>query len=335
MSQFLSKKDIEGLRTHYESDNQWALRKAFIERHLEEYPKNRLLSLAQIFVNMNYLGCTYDEELMNKVKQMGAGICDRILPNRKRDLDRGFVDNSKKKMRRTMKGSNEGPTKNDAPETALKKGFVLLKAQLSLVERNADPIVAMNKVCSRLKMDWKLEEGNGGCVTFIINHVTIFEARFSNGVSSESKNNACAAALAAISHDDVEVKNMNGIYELWRGEVGPKQCYAVAASETFQKASNYLPSSGPPYKRLESALNTVKLSLTYSAEQGTGWEQKISLKAMDVVLAKAVLRKGECIKGREMEKKEELAENVIGLISRPNPRVELTDEGLTLMTPSL
>lgn len=58
MDEFIDSSSLDSLRVIHESEEQWRMRRMFIERHVADYPKNRLLCLAQIYCNMNLLGCT-------------------------------------------------------------------------------------------------------------------------------------------------------------------------------------------------------------------------------------------------------------------------------------
>lgn len=49
--------DIEKYRCEYEPTNHWNLRKKFMELHKDKYPEGRLVSLAQLFINITCLGC--------------------------------------------------------------------------------------------------------------------------------------------------------------------------------------------------------------------------------------------------------------------------------------
>lgn len=51
--------EIVKYRRHNESDRQWNLKKIFIERYINQYDEDRLLCLAQCFVNIQTIGCRY------------------------------------------------------------------------------------------------------------------------------------------------------------------------------------------------------------------------------------------------------------------------------------
>jgi len=49
--------DIEKYRVGYESEEHWELRKQFLLKHKNKYPEDKLVCLAQVFYNVEFLGC--------------------------------------------------------------------------------------------------------------------------------------------------------------------------------------------------------------------------------------------------------------------------------------
>ncbi|CAF0833683.1 unnamed protein product [Brachionus calyciflorus] len=57
-------------RKHNETEREWQLRKLFIERHIDKYNEDRLLCLAQCFVNIKTMGCRYSHKIMNQINEL-------------------------------------------------------------------------------------------------------------------------------------------------------------------------------------------------------------------------------------------------------------------------
>ncbi|CAF1142472.1 unnamed protein product, partial [Brachionus calyciflorus] len=57
-------------RKHNETEREWQLRKLFIERHIDKYNEDRLLCLAQCFVNIKTMGCRYSYKIMNQINEL-------------------------------------------------------------------------------------------------------------------------------------------------------------------------------------------------------------------------------------------------------------------------
>lgn len=70
--------------------------------------------------------------------------------------------------------------------------------------------------------------------------------------------------------DNVEIRNISGNLELWRGNVGPGECYSDYVIAKLHKAAALLPKGGSAYARLEKALQSANIPLQFIAEQGTG-----------------------------------------------------------------
>lgn len=49
--------DVDKYKSDHESDEHWQVRRAFLVEHKNKYPEDRLVSLAQIFFNVEFLGC--------------------------------------------------------------------------------------------------------------------------------------------------------------------------------------------------------------------------------------------------------------------------------------
>ena len=48
---------VEKYRTDYESDEHWELRKSFMEVHRDRFSEDEIVCLAQVFINVEFLGC--------------------------------------------------------------------------------------------------------------------------------------------------------------------------------------------------------------------------------------------------------------------------------------
>ncbi|KAG8439133.1 hypothetical protein GDO86_005373 [Hymenochirus boettgeri] len=61
-----------------ESDKQWKARKEFIVKNIKHYPEtselDRLLALSMVWANHVFMGCRYNDQLLEKVFSMAEGI---------------------------------------------------------------------------------------------------------------------------------------------------------------------------------------------------------------------------------------------------------------------
>ncbi|XP_048480191.1 uncharacterized protein LOC105380377 isoform X1 [Plutella xylostella] len=63
--------DIDSLRTEHESDEQWAVRRSFMEEHKDKFSEAELVTLAQLFTNIEFLGCRYMMGIMEDMHILG------------------------------------------------------------------------------------------------------------------------------------------------------------------------------------------------------------------------------------------------------------------------
>lgn len=49
--------DIDKYKSPFESEEHWELRRSFLVAHKSEYPEDQLVCLAQVFFNIELLGC--------------------------------------------------------------------------------------------------------------------------------------------------------------------------------------------------------------------------------------------------------------------------------------
>jgi len=70
--------DVDSYRTEYESEEHWDLRRSFMLAHKEKFEEDRLVCLAQTFINMEFMGCKYPSETMRLVAEMSKEIAEGV-----------------------------------------------------------------------------------------------------------------------------------------------------------------------------------------------------------------------------------------------------------------
>lgn len=83
--------DIDFYKTDYESDEHWELRRAFIEAHKDKFPENELVCLAQVFTNIEFLGCRYPTQTMERVAALSKVVAEKFRKTRANKIKRTFV----------------------------------------------------------------------------------------------------------------------------------------------------------------------------------------------------------------------------------------------------
>ncbi|XP_071522017.1 uncharacterized protein [Panulirus ornatus] len=86
-----SKWNIESYRTAYESEEHWALKRDFMKAHKKRIPQDRLVCLAQVFANIEVLGCKYPDKTMEEVSILARDVGEDYKEKKKTKLQRTFV----------------------------------------------------------------------------------------------------------------------------------------------------------------------------------------------------------------------------------------------------
>ncbi|XP_012532235.1 NF-kappa-B-repressing factor [Monomorium pharaonis] len=86
--------DVEQHKVEYESDEHWELRRKFLLAHKNKFSEDMLVCLAQVFVNVELLGCRYPQETMDLVKELSEEVAADYREKQKKKLQRTFVQAS-------------------------------------------------------------------------------------------------------------------------------------------------------------------------------------------------------------------------------------------------
>ncbi|XP_073965086.1 uncharacterized protein [Choristoneura fumiferana] len=107
--------DVDKYREDHECEEHWELRKAFIERWKHEYSEERLICLARVFSNMEFMGCRYPTEVMQEVTRLSQEVAQSYRNSKKNKLQRTFVSASDAAEDRAKGTKREGGIVIDAP----------------------------------------------------------------------------------------------------------------------------------------------------------------------------------------------------------------------------
>lgn len=66
----LNEQDLEQYRKKWELDDYWELKKEFLLTYKDDYESDRLQALAQVFINIEVMGNTYDASIMALIRNL-------------------------------------------------------------------------------------------------------------------------------------------------------------------------------------------------------------------------------------------------------------------------
>uniref|UniRef100_A0A8C3AC60 CDKN2A interacting protein N-terminal like n=1 Tax=Cyclopterus lumpus TaxID=8103 RepID=A0A8C3AC60_CYCLU len=74
---------VDTFRGYWESEKHWTARRDFILRNIGDFEDphlDQLVSLSMVWANNVFMGCRYNTELLEKVKEMGEGVVVEDAP---------------------------------------------------------------------------------------------------------------------------------------------------------------------------------------------------------------------------------------------------------------
>ncbi|KAJ8707144.1 hypothetical protein PYW08_011278 [Mythimna loreyi] len=86
--------DIEKYRDEHECEEHWQLRKAFMEKWKNNFPEERLICLARVYTNIEFMGCRYPAPVMQQIAQLSFEVGQKYKDQKKTKLQRTFVSAS-------------------------------------------------------------------------------------------------------------------------------------------------------------------------------------------------------------------------------------------------
>ncbi|KAK2709304.1 uncharacterized protein LOC136027408 [Artemia franciscana] len=82
---------LSRLRNNFETDEQWNMRERFLTLHWDTFPRNQLICLSRALVNVHFLGCTYPDDFMKILLEMGDVILAEFRAKSRGKIHRIFA----------------------------------------------------------------------------------------------------------------------------------------------------------------------------------------------------------------------------------------------------
>nr|XP_049700553.1 uncharacterized protein LOC110373771 [Helicoverpa armigera] len=86
--------DVDKYRDEHECEEHWQLRKAFMEKWKNNFPEERLVCLARVYTNIEFMGCRYPPQVMEQIAQLSFEVGRKYKEQKKTKLQRTFVSAS-------------------------------------------------------------------------------------------------------------------------------------------------------------------------------------------------------------------------------------------------
>uniref|UniRef100_A0A182PEK8 NF-kappa-B-repressing factor n=1 Tax=Anopheles epiroticus TaxID=199890 RepID=A0A182PEK8_9DIPT len=242
--------DIDQLRNPLEEDEHWQLRRAFLAKNQHVLERDELICLAQVYMNIELLHCTYPRETMEQVSKLAEGIGSEYHRKRAFMLKRTFVsasDAAAAKVRRddpstVLKSDGKASTSEEISESSSgvpARILNCLRSDLILLEEMVHTIQTFNHFNSAgLKMEANVSPDESGMFEGYVEVGGVKIAKKSDKTSKLAMRNALRDAKEFLS---------KYCYTLVRKKL-PTQLEAV---ETVSKA-NISKQNNPEKDKLDS-----------------------------------------------------------------------------------
>ncbi|KRX65121.1 Mechanosensory protein 2 [Trichinella sp. T9] len=211
-----NKLNVNDLRRPWENDRMWNLRKQFIMRNRRKMMKSRLICLSNVLVNIVVLGNLVDQ--YRKPIQQEA---EEILKPKKNEDDSSPPTKRSRTDYDEYKQGPPGYSKWQEPAICAKQSMLYsLRAQLSILTSDGNPMQKFNRVCNIVKCVWRVHLTGTMCTLMVDDVVVVTQLYWADEL--QAKMDACSTAADILSREVLEVRRIGGGYELYTAR-GPNQ----------------------------------------------------------------------------------------------------------------
>lgn len=87
----VNESNVDQFKTEHECDEHWELRRKFLLAHHDKFSIDELKCMAQVFTNVEFLGCRYPKETMRIINELAKDVVGDYREKQKTRLRRTFV----------------------------------------------------------------------------------------------------------------------------------------------------------------------------------------------------------------------------------------------------
>ncbi|XP_001600262.1 NF-kappa-B-repressing factor [Nasonia vitripennis] len=87
----ITEANVDQYKTEHECDEHWELRRKFLLAHSDKFSVDELMCHAQVFTNVEFLGCKYPQETMRTIAELSKEVVGDYRDKQKNRLQRTFV----------------------------------------------------------------------------------------------------------------------------------------------------------------------------------------------------------------------------------------------------
>ncbi|KAK6728792.1 hypothetical protein RB195_006066 [Necator americanus] len=329
--------EVDKERRAYECDRVWLIRRTFLRKYWSEIPRDKLLCLSQLFININMIGCVYSDPVMEKIRTLGAGIMEEA--NR--------LSLETKSAPAPVVKSCLPPPSTPGPTVAAEEQRPILHAQRNSVRMSSEDVYTeermkqirifllqadyrasamemLNHATGRARSPWT-QNISDGVMRLCIANVLVMQQKFTQPNVDILECTVNAVVETFLHGGEVTIKNkmvhFNGS--------GPQDLYYNFVKRCLKKAEK-LASGAKTFKALLLALEKVNLSVSQHCTHLQGWSQRVDIRIGDVLAFSRVLSKGECVRPKLDKAVDDMCAHISDIIASGSSNITKTAAGLEL-----
>ncbi|XP_058800972.1 NF-kappa-B-repressing factor [Phymastichus coffea] len=260
----IDKSNVDQYKTEHECDEHWELRRKFLLTHAEKFPPDELQCLAQVFTNVEFLGCRYPAETMKIIAELSKDVVQDYREKQKGRLQRTFVGasdaasskakgQSRSEKSQSTVNTEESSLTNHPPHyrnfkrkqdsleqessVDIKKTKLIdnRKAEIVLFEYLNDApqsIIARAASSFNLKIEWNYDKvAEGTSCTILMNRNKLSEGVGLN--QKEAKREASAVALEKLRKQYYTIKVTKNLTPNFTGNIGMQKASGSNESDAI------------------------------------------------------------------------------------------------------
>ncbi|KAL6730307.1 hypothetical protein Aduo_001288 [Ancylostoma duodenale] len=330
--------EVDKERKAYECDRIWLIRRTFLRKYWNEIPRDKLLCLSQLFININMIGCVYSDQVMEKVRRLGAGVMEEAnklflekkpapaatAPAPTAPTPAPSKPTTAAEPHRPIAHAHRNSVRMSSEDLYMEDKMKQIRIFLLQADYRASAMEMLNHATGRARSPWT-QNVSDGVMRLCIANVLVMQQKFAQPEVDILECTVNAVVETFLHGGDVTIKNKMAHFN----GSGPQDLYCNFLKRCLKKAEK-LASGAKSYKALQLALEKVNLSLSQRCTHLQGWSQKVDLRIGDMLALSRVLSKGECVRPKLDKAIDDMCARISDVIASGNSNIVETANGLEL-----
>ncbi|VVC29736.1 XRN-Two Binding Domain, XTBD,R3H domain,G-patch domain [Cinara cedri] len=134
--------DVDKHKGEHENETHWEYRRKFLIMYKHSYPEDRLVGLSQTFINIEFMGCKYNQPVMELIENLSDCLVGGLRERRKKLFQTKFVKASSDEVSGNNQAASIQPIDSPYHPEYILPGFIIIENNIE------DPIQILERSCS-------------------------------------------------------------------------------------------------------------------------------------------------------------------------------------------